>query len=31
MSAEARDIAHILVEGIAAAPPDYYYAAHDRM
>jgi hypothetical protein len=31
MAAESRDIAHILVEGIAAAPPDFVDAALDRM
>jgi hypothetical protein len=31
MAAEAKDIAHILVEGIAAAPPDFVDAALDRM
>jgi hypothetical protein len=31
MVAEERDIAHILVEGIAAAPPDFVDAALDRM
>ena len=31
MAAEQRDIAHILVEGIAAAPPDFVDAALDRM
>jgi len=31
MAAEERDIAHILVEGIAAAPPDFVDAALDRM
>jgi hypothetical protein len=31
MAAEERDVAHILVEGIAAAPPDFVDAALDRM
>jgi Predicted membrane protein len=31
MAAEERDIAHILVEGIATAPPDFIDAALDRM
>jgi hypothetical protein len=31
MAADQRDVAHILVEGIAAAPPDYIDAALDRM
>ena len=31
MAAEQKDIAHILVEGIAAAPPDFVDAALDRM
>jgi hypothetical protein len=31
MAADSKDIAHILVEGIAAAPPDFVDAALDRM
>ena len=31
MAAEQKDIAHVLVEGIAAAPPDFVDAALDRM
>jgi Predicted membrane protein (DUF2254) len=31
MAAEERDLAHILVEGIATAPPDFIDAALDRM
>jgi hypothetical protein len=31
MAADSKDIAHILVEGIAAAPPDFVNAALDRM
>ncbi len=31
MAADQKDVAHILVEGIAAAPPDYIDAALDRM
>ncbi len=31
MAADSREIAHILVEGIAAAPPDFVDAALDRM
>lgn len=31
MAAEERDIAHVLVEGIAAAPPDFVDAALSRM
>lgn len=31
MASDSRDIAHILVEGIAAAPPDFVDAALDRM
>src|ERR1019366_4530921 len=31
MAAGERDIAHILVEGIATAPPDFIDAALDRM
>lgn len=31
MAADQKDIAHILVEGIAAAPPDFVDAALDRM
>ncbi len=31
MAADSNDIAHILVEGIAAAPPDFVDAALDRM
>ncbi len=31
MAADAKDVAHILVEGIAAAPPDFVDAALDRM
>jgi hypothetical protein len=31
MAADQRDVAHILVEGIAAAPPEFVDAALDRM
>jgi len=31
MAADQKDVAHILVEGIAAAPPDFVDAALDRM
>jgi hypothetical protein len=31
MAAEEMDIAHVLIEGIAAAPPDFVDAALDRM
>jgi succinate dehydrogenase hydrophobic anchor subunit len=31
MSADQRDVSHILVEGIAAAPPEFVDAALDRM
>ena len=31
MAAEQKDIAHVLVDGIAAAPPDFVDAALDRM
>jgi hypothetical protein len=31
MAADQKDVAHILVEGIAAAPPDFIDAALDRM
>jgi hypothetical protein len=31
MASDSKDIAHILVEGIAAAPPDFVEAALDRM
>jgi hypothetical protein len=31
MASEQKDVAHILVEGIAAAPPDFVDAALDRM
>src|SRR5260370_15899424 len=31
MAAEQKDIAHVLVEGIAAAPPEFVDAALDRM
>jgi hypothetical protein len=31
MAAEQKDVARILVEGIAAAPPDFVHAALDRM
>jgi len=31
MAADSKDVAHILVEGIAAAPPDFVDAALDRM
>jgi hypothetical protein len=31
MASDSKDIAHILVEGIAAAPPDFVDAALDRM
>jgi Predicted membrane protein (DUF2254) len=31
MASEERDVAHILVEGIATAPPDFIDAALDRM
>src|SRR5260221_3461050 len=31
MAAQQKDIAHVLVEGIAAAPPDFVDAALDRM
>jgi hypothetical protein len=31
MASDDRDVAHILVEGIAAAPPDFVDAALDRM
>jgi hypothetical protein len=31
MAADQRDIARVLVEGIAAAPPDFVDAALDRM
>jgi hypothetical protein len=31
MSVDQKDVAHILVEGIAAAPPDFIDAALDRM
>ena len=31
MASDSKDIAHVLVEGIAAAPPDFVDAALDRM
>ena len=31
MAADQKDVAHILVEGIAAAPPEFVHAALDRM
>ena len=31
MAADSREVAHLLVEGIAAAPPDFVDAALDRM
>src|SRR5438445_3925597 len=31
MAADQRDVSHILVEGIAAAPPEFVDAALDRM
>ncbi|MGH7765020.1 MAG: hypothetical protein ACREOM_11475, partial [Candidatus Dormibacteraceae bacterium] len=31
MASDDRDLAHVLVEGIAAAPPDFVEAALDRM
>jgi hypothetical protein len=31
MAADQKDVVHILVEGIAAAPPDFIDAALDRM